>query len=666
MRPAALLFGILALGATGYGAHTLARLGVARFEAATAAETTRALETAGQGWARAEIDGLNVRLGGEAPDEAALVRALGALRGVVDDGRIENGASVRAAAAVPAPDFALEILRDDTRVSLIGLVPQQGGRAAIDAGLRGTGLDGAVSDMLQTADHPMPPGWTDSLALGLAAIRSTPRAKVSVASGHVEVAAAVDSDMDRRALESALHAARPRDVTLTLNITAPRPVISPYRVDFISDGDTGHFEACSAETQADADAIAAAARQLGLEGGVPCEIGLGAPSPDWAGAVTRGLAALGTLGGGRFAMKDGAATLTGPAGIPAARLTEVAAGLARDLPPDFRLATIAPPRMETTEEGAEVYAPRFEAELDAGTGLRLAGALRDETSRGAIASYAAALVGHDRVTDATEIDPSLPDGWSSRVLVGVAALAELSEGHLEVGADTLTLSGAGADVGTNEKVTALITEKIGADDAKLDLSLAPPPAPAPMAPAREAAARQPQATHPETVAHCAEDVTAILADAQIRFAPGSAEIDPQSLGTLLAMADVLRSCPRGRFEIGGHTDSQGSDTGNQSLSQRRAEAVAAALGAETPGLALVAHGYGEAKPIGDNETEEGRARNRRITFVVLGDEAEAPAEAAGPQATQAEPAPTGSAGADDGIDEPAPPVEEGSGDEVDE
>ena len=113
MRPAALLFGILALGAAGYGAHAVARLGVARFEAATGAEAARALGAAGQGWAGAAIDGLRVTLDGEAPDEAALVRALGALRGLVDDGRIENRATVRAAAAVPPPDFALEILRDD-------------------------------------------------------------------------------------------------------------------------------------------------------------------------------------------------------------------------------------------------------------------------------------------------------------------------------------------------------------------------------------------------------------------------------------------------------------------------------------------------------------------------------------------------------------------------
>ena len=682
MRPAALLFGVIALGAAAYGAHALARLGVARFEAATRAEAVQALAGAEQGWAEVEIDGLGVRLAGEAPDEAALVRALGALRGLVDDGRIENRATVRAADAVPPPDFALEILRDDARVSLIGLVPLKGGRAAIGAGLRSAGLDGAVSDMLQTADQPMPPGWTDSLALGLAALRETPRAKVSVAPGHVEVAAAVESDAARRALETTLYAARPREVTLTLDITAPRPVISPYRVDFVSDGAAGHFDACSAETPADAAAIAEAARPLGLAGTPDCAVGLGAPSPDWAAAVTRGLGALGALGGGRFAIKDGAAVLTGPAGVAAERLTEIGARLARELPPGYRLATIAPPRMVTAEDGAEVYAPRFAAVLDAKSGLRLSGALRDETTRGAVESYAAALMGRDRVSDGTVIDPSLPDGWSSRVLLGVAALAELTQGRLEITAEKVALAGEGADVATNARVAALLAEKLGPDGAKTDLTLAPPPAPAPE-PAEPAKAPEAKAARPEAAAHCAEDVTAILAEGQIRFSPGSAEIDPESHGTLLAMADVLRACPGGRFEIGGHTDAQGSDTGNQRLSQRRAEAVAAALAREVPGLALSARGYGEAEPIADNATEAGRALNRRITFVSLdggaAPAAEAPADEtpsgetptgetpAGeprPRATVAPPAPTGTAGTDEGIENPAPPAEEG--DEVDE
>lgn len=72
------------------------------------------------------------------------------------------------------------------------------------------------------------------------------------------------------------------------------------------------------------------------------------------------------------------------------------------------------------------------------------------------------------------------------------------------------------------------------------------------------------------------------------------------------------------MEIGGHTDSQGRETMNQTLSQARAEAVLDALLAEEVLTSfLSAKGYGEALPIADNSTEEGRALNRRIEFKLV-------------------------------------------------
>ncbi|PZQ49672.1 MAG: hypothetical protein DI556_09370 [Rhodovulum sulfidophilum] len=670
MRPAAFLFGVIALGATGAGAWYLAREGVARFEVETGAGVGGALAEAGQPWASAATDGLRVLLSGEAPDEAARVRALGVARALVDARRVEDHMTIRAADPVAPPDFSLEILRDGERVSLIGLVPEEGGRAAIRSGLEAAGLAATISDMLQTAAQPMPPGWTDSLALGLRALREAPRAKVSVTPGHVGVAAAVESEAARRDLEARLRAARPKTVMLTLEVTAPRPVISPFQIDFVSDGTTGHFETCSAESVADVVELSVAARPLGLAADPDCAIGLGAPSPDWAEAVARGLEALRALGGGRFAIRDVDATLTAPAGVDPAKLTEVGAALDRALPDVFSLTTVTPPRMETTADGAEVYAPRFDAVLSAGGVLRLGGALQNPTSREAVEAYAAARVGHDRIENTTVIDPTLPDGWPGRVLIGVAALSELREGTLEITPEKVTLRGTGPDAETNARVEALLAEKLGQGGAA-ELEVAPPPA-AP-APAPVPAAATPTQEDPaERAAHCAEDATAILAEGQIRFAPGSAEIDPESAGTIQAIGDVLRGCPRGAFEIGGHTDSQGGPQANLRLSERRAEAVVAALRPEAPaGVRLTARGFGAAEPIADNDTAEGRARNRRITFEVVAEAAAPATTAAGGAAPDAAPAgeatpettPAGEAAPETAPAEVAPLPAEGSGDE---
>ena len=73
------------------------------------------------------------------------------------------------------------------------------------------------------------------------------------------------------------------------------------------------------------------------------------------------------------------------------------------------------------------------------------------------------------------------------------------------------------------------------------------------------------------------------------------------------------------IEVSGHTDNTGDPEINRTLSQRRAEAVRAALVAGgAPADQLVAKGYGSGQPVADNATEDGRFRNRRIEYRVGG------------------------------------------------
>ncbi len=105
----------------------------------------------------------------------------------------------------------------------------------------------------------------------------------------------------------------------------------------------------------------------------------------------------------------------------------------------------------------------------------------------------------------------------------------------------------------------------------------------------------------------------------IYFNTGSAEIKRKSYNVLNSAAKVLEKFPALRVRIEGHTDSQGSDESNQTLSQARAESVKAYF--EGRGLDLArfdAVGYGETKPVADNGTKAGRAKNRRIEFTIVG------------------------------------------------
>jgi outer membrane protein OmpA-like peptidoglycan-associated protein len=100
----------------------------------------------------------------------------------------------------------------------------------------------------------------------------------------------------------------------------------------------------------------------------------------------------------------------------------------------------------------------------------------------------------------------------------------------------------------------------------------------------------------------------------LTFESGSAVVEEQHRALLQKVAEAASVFPRSQLVIEGHTDSYGSDTTNMSLSRQRAEAVSAFLTAQfgIPAFRSSAVGYGETQPIANNETPQGRERNRRI------------------------------------------------------
>lgn len=577
-----------------------ARVAVTAVEDRSVSAVRAALHADGLGWAQVLGDGLQIVIEGEAPSEAVRFRAMSVAATQVDASRVIDNMSVAEGPGLPPPDFAIEILRSDSGISMIGLMPADADRAEINAALAEIG--GEVTDLLETADHPVPEGWEAASRFAVTAATLLPRAKISVAPGRVSVTAMADSDEQKRKLETDLARQRPDDLRLSVDVSAPRPVISPFTARFTIAPDAApRLDACAADTPEAQERILDAAIAAGMSGKIACPLALGAPSPRWGEVVAQAIGAVAELGAGTATVSDLSVTLRLPAGTEPAAFERVSAALEAGLPDVFMFEAVLPEVPAAPEEEAEI---RFSATLSPEGLVQLRGALGSERMNGTAETYARARFGEAQIVLGTSVVAGLPDGWSLRVLAGIAALSRLENGAVEVRPRSLAVRGVTGDPDAGAAISRLLIEKLGQDqDFDIDV--------------RYDEALDPIAALP-TPRECIEKITGVTAESKITFDPGSADIAGAAQTVLDEIAEILRRCGDLRIEIAGYTDSQGREEMNQRLSKDRADAVVAALRRRrVPTSSFDATGYGEADPIADNDTEEGREANRRIEFRLI-------------------------------------------------
>lgn len=591
---AMLVAGAVFLGVSVWAAQALERR--------TAAAVTSKLLAEGITWAEVAGDGLRVRLTGTAPNEAQRFRALNLAGSVIDAGRVRDELDVTALRAPTAPRFSVEMLRNDDGLSLVGLMPGADAEAIepVLEKARATAADLPMSNMLEAANWPAPEGWDEALAFGTEALALLPRSKVSVAADRVAITAIASSEAEKRRFETELARRKPADLAVQIDISAPRPVLTPFTLRLVREGGVARFDACSADTERARDRILAAAVAAGANGKLTCTLGLGVPTPRWAEAVEAGTRALAALGEGTLTFADADVALVAGPEVPQATFDRAVGELQAALPPVFSLTATLTPRATAAPAGPA----EFTASLASGGRVELRGRLTDALLRDAVDAFARARFGAGDVYTATRLDADLPGGWPVRVLAGLEALAELDEGALTVRADLVEVAGVAAHPNARARIAQILSGRLGPGQTfRVDV--------------RYDEARDPNAALPSPQ-ECAGRLNAVLAANKIVFAPGSAEIASGSRAALDALAEVMRGCPPLRLEIAGHTDSQGSDAGNLRLSQARADAVLAALvGRRVATEGVTARGYGEERPVADNATEAGREANRRIDFTLL-------------------------------------------------
>ncbi|MFO7855011.1 MAG: OmpA family protein [Paracoccaceae bacterium] len=547
------------------------------------------------GRSTSEADAVVAAPGGEAGDAVAEV---GPDR--EDDGAAADGAPTPSVEA-DAPPFAM--VRNGGAITLAGPASAETVAAVADAL---STLDGAPE--LHDGTLPMPPGDADpALARATArALAALDEAKAEFRPGVLRLSAVLPDLTKREALGDALRAAAPPGTLVLLDLSTPPPAISPFRFVLTLGPDGPALLGCDMPSSEARRRLAAALAPVG-GGGLArtCRVGLGAPSASWEEAVEAGIEALSAVGAGRFELVDLEARLVATPGADGPRVETAGKALAAALPEGVSLRIVGPrpgrPR-PAGEDGPEDW---VSIRREAGA-VRLLGAAPDAESARAAAAYARAQLATPLVTsDFVEAQAAPPPAWRRTALALVDALAPLETGTARFDGDRARIVGrttrpraaveAAEATATLPLVGVTVATAVTVDLPALAATLPLPPA--------------------LCLARLSETVEA----EPILFAPGSADIETGSDGVLNRLAAILGRCPGTVVEVEGHTDAQGRESTNLSLSQARAEAVLEAMFARGVSYAAMrAKGYGESRPIADNADEVGRALNRRIAFSEVG------------------------------------------------
>ena len=332
---------------------------------------------------------------------------------------------------------------------------------------------------------------------------------------------------------------------------------------------------------------AARATLAGVEVVDQMKLSRGAP-PRFDSAALLLVDQIGKLKDGKVILSDTSVTLSGMARDLGGR--EAIAAALKNLPEGFSVAANdikAPPYI-------------FQANKDPVTvTLTMSGYVPDNNVHGTIAAAAARKFLGEKVVDNLKASMGAPSRFLNAVVPALGALSRLSTGTLVVTDREVKISGDALYEAAVPQIRASLA-KDSPEGWQIKTELSVKPAAAPVDPGV-----------------CQQLFSELLAKGKIRFEPGRASIDPDSAGLLDRLVEIAMRCPTANIDIAGHTDGDGEDAFNQALSEKRAQAVTDYLvKAGLPAGRFTALGYGSSQPVASNDTDEGKAQNRRIEFLV--------------------------------------------------
>jgi OmpA-OmpF porin, OOP family len=257
-------------------------------------------------------------------------------------------------------------------------------------------------------------------------------------------------------------------------------------------------------------------------------------------------------------------------------------------------ATVPPTAPPTTSIMAPTLAPPGTTANPAAK-VVVSGTVPDEASRAAILARVRDVYGAERVVDQLGVGPlAAPPQWSEQVQKLLTPdIKRISQGQLKIEGNVVEVSGQVDSAQTQAQLVKSLATRLDNPTYTVRDNL------------RVGVSGQ-------------QVLDAALANRIVEFEPGNATLTASGQRVLDDLLPVLQQLNGRRFEIVGHTDSDGTRQHNLLLSAARAESVKTYLTQRgIPATAFVTSGLGPDKPVADNLSPAGRARNRRIEFRLL-------------------------------------------------
>ena len=485
------------------------------------------------------------------------------------------------------------------KVNLTGFVPSVDAHGEVISRVRERFQSEEINDKLKLASGE-PTAWDETIIYAINQLKKLRAGKVSVLDDKISISGEA---LDNPSYDSLVKAHVPEEMRLKAEIH--RPAALPYRWNAAWNGShlelTGHVP--SDEFRMKMSKIASAAFP-DIQVVDRTHLASGEPK-NFPELVTFALSQLKNLKSGNFSISDKDLHLSGK--TPDEAVLEKLKEAGKPEGVEYKLNVKGPAEKEPAKpedkstddlkQDAGAISPYVWSSRRIGSEIIMSGYVPSKEIKSKLAALARRIFSGSKISDEMKIGAGAPDDWLAATRLALQQLGRLENGRVQIKDRDFSVRGQTFLASGREELGMMVAE--GLPDGFTGTA--------------NVLVKEPG----EEVKYeeCQSLVNSIISTTRITFQTAKADLTQEGRARLDRVVYTLNRCPSAKIEIGGHTDSDGDDASNMTLSQKRAETVKAELAAA--GIAedrMSAKGYGETQPVADNSTPEDKAKNRRIEF----------------------------------------------------